>query len=252
VNKLNQDDITDTNESLDQMTIFEHLKDLRVRLIYSIIIVTIGTIITFSFSSVIFNFLAKPYLAFFPPDSLIGTGPAEAFVLRIKVAFFSSIIITCPFLFHQLWLFVAPGLYESEQKMVLPFVAFTTILFLLGSGLCYLYILPITYSFFLSQYEIISVSPQIRISEHISLTLNLLISFGLCFEIPIITFFLARFRILTHHHLISWFRYAVVGCFVIGAILTPPDVVTQILFAVPLLILYIISIFVAKYSAPKE
>jgi len=235
------------------MTLIDHLKELRIRLVYCIVFLTIGTFLLFSFSSYTFNFLAIPYFSHFPQESLIGTGPAEAFLLKLKVAFFAAILATSPLLFHQVWLFVRPGLYEHERKMVIPFIACTTLLFLFGAWLSYKTILPLTYSFFYDQYKSIGVTPQIKISEHLSLTTRLMLGCGLAFETPIITFFLARGGIITSSKLLGWGRYAIVGVFVLSGIITPTgDVLTQTLFAIPLMILYGVSILVARWVERKQ
>jgi sec-independent protein translocase protein TatC len=253
LNKTTSHTTPETNTP-DTMSIIDHLKELRVRLIFCLIYLTIGTIILFTVSGYTFDILAVPYFAHFPKNSLIGTGPAEAFILKLKIAFFASILITSPLLFHQLWLFIRPGLYDHERKLVVPFVTTTTLLFLFGSWLSYQIILPVTYEFFFEQYASISVTPQIRISEHLSLTIRLMLGFGICFEAPVLTFFLARLGLLTSTILINSCRYAVVAVFILAGIITPTgDILTQIIFAVPLLGLYGISILVAKwveYYAP--
>jgi sec-independent protein translocase protein TatC len=238
-----------SNETEDgTMTLIDHLKELRVRLLFCIMYLTIGTFILFYVSGYTFEVLAVPYFAHFPKESLIGTGPAEAFLLKLKVAFFASVLVTSPLLFHQVWLFVKPGLYEHEKKLVIPFISCTTLLFLFGAWLCYETILPLTYSFFYDQYQSIGVTPQIKISEHLSLTIRLMLGCGCAFETPVLTFFLARGGIVTASQLLAGVRYAIVGVFIISGVITPTgDILTQVLFAVPLLVLYGISILVAKW-----
>jgi sec-independent protein translocase protein TatC len=240
------DSSTETEDGT--MTLIDHLKELRVRLLFCIMYLTIGTFVLFYVSGYTFELLAVPYFSHFPKESLIGTGPAEAFLLKLKVAFFASILATSPLLFHQVWLFVKPGLYEHERKMVVPFISCTTLLFLFGAWLCYETILPLTYSFFYDQYQSIGVTPQIKISEHLSLTTRLMLGCGIAFETPVLTFFLARGGIVTALQLIGWGRYAVVGVFIISGVITPTgDILTQVLFAIPLMGLYVISILVALW-----
>lgn len=236
-----------------EMPVLEHLGELRRRLVVSAIAITLGAFFTYSFSTEVFAILTKPYFDYFPPNSLIGTGPAEAFILKLKVAIFTAFFVTSPILFHQVWLFIAPGLYDHERRLVFPFVISTTTLFLLGSWLCYTFIVPVTFAFFREQYASIPVTPQIRITEHLSLMLKAIVGFGAIFETPVLAFFLGRFGIVTHHMLIRWARYAVVVIFILAAVLTPtPDVLTQTLFALPLLVLYGFSILIVKWTGKTE
>jgi sec-independent protein translocase protein TatC len=166
-------------------------------------------------------------------------------VLKLKVSAFAGALLTSPILFYQLWLFVAPGLYAHEKKLVLPFIACSTLLFVGGSVFCYRMVLPLTFSFFHEEFKSIGVTPTIRVGDHISMTITALAGFGAVFELPLLTFFLARAGVIDHRTLIDWFKHAVIVIFVIAAILTPPDVLTQFLMAGPLLVLYVLSIGIA-------
>ncbi len=239
--------VEETNDSnsqeLESLPLLEHLRELRTRIIYCLVFLVIGTCIAYSFSDVTFKILNKPYFEYFPPKSMIGINPAEAFLLKIKVAFFTGTLIFSPLLLHQIWLFIAPGLYQEERSMVIPFVLISTGLFGIGVYLCYELILPVTYQFFAAQYKSIDLSAQIRVSEHLAIAIKALLGFGLAFELPVLTYFLARFGILEYQQLWSWFKYSIVFAFIAAAILTPtPDIVTQTLFAVPLIIIYFISV----------
>lgn len=243
--KVDSADTTDDGT----MTLIDHLKELRIRLLFCITYLAVGTFVLFYASGYTFEFLAVPYFAYFPKESLIGTGPAEAFLLKMKVAFFASIFATSPLLFHQVWLFVKPGLYEHERELVLPFIFCTTLLFVLGAWICYATILPLTYSFFYDQYQSIEVTPQIKISEHLSLTIRLMLGCGFAFETPVLTYFLARSSVVTASQLFGWGRYAIVCVFIISGVITPTgDILTQTIFAIPLMCLYAISILVAKWA----
>jgi sec-independent protein translocase protein TatC len=236
-----------------EMPFFEHLGELRKRLLYSLLILTLGSVLTYAFSDTLFAVLTKPHFDAFPGNTLIGTGPAEAFVLKLKVALFAALLLTCPLHFLQLWLFIAPGLYNEERRLVIPFLVITTGLFLLGAYLCYELILPFTFSFFRDQYVSIGLTPQIRISEHLSLMMFALLGFGAIFETPVLAYFLARAGLVTHRTLLNGWRYAIVAIFIIAAILTPtPDILTMTLFAIPLLILYGISILVVRWVVLKN
>jgi sec-independent protein translocase protein TatC len=176
---------------------------------------------------------------------LIGTSPTEAWILKLKVSVVAGAFLMAPALFHQLWLFIAPGLYVHERRMVLPFILLSTTLFVGGAIFCYLSVLPLSYAFFHDEFRSIGVTPTIRIGDHISMTITTLVGFGAVFELPLITYFLARIGVVDHTVLLRFFRHAVVGIFLIAAIITPPDVFTQFLMAVPLTILYTISIGIA-------
>jgi sec-independent protein translocase protein TatC len=154
-------------------------------------------------------------------------------------------------------MFVAPGLYDTEKRYARPFVFFATIFFVLGAGFCYVVVFPVGYRFFLAEYATIGVSPSIRISEYLSFTARMLLAFGLTFELPVITFFLARLGLVTHRTMLGYFRYAVLAIVIVAAVLTPgPDVASQMLMAGPLLVLYVLSIGVAyvfaRRPAPAE
>lgn len=235
-----------------EMPLMEHLRELRSRIIWSAVAILLASIGCFSFSETIFALLTEPYYLYFPPESLIGTGPAEAFVLRLKVAFFAGILIASPIIFLQVWLFVAPGLYPHEKKYVVPFIIISTGLFLLGSYLCYQTILPLSFAFFVEQYRTVAVTPQIRVSEHLSLTLRLLIAAGAMFEAPVLSFFLTRMEVITHKTLLKGTKMAIVGAFLLSGIITPTaDMLTQTLFALPLMTLYAISVGVSWAARPR-
>ena len=236
---------------LPEMDLMQHLGELRRRLVISICAVAVGAVISFLYAKIIFDFLSTPYFAAFPNQVLIGTGLAEAFMLKIKVAIFGGALLMSPVLFHQLWLFVAPGLYPSERRLVFPFVISTTVLFLTGIWFCYHYVLPVALQFFHDEYASIGVTPTVRISEHMSLMLQALLGFGLVFQMPMLAFFLGRIGIITAKKLISWYRYAIVVIFVVAAIFTPPDIFSQFLMAGPLLILYGLSIVIVHFTGRR-
>ncbi|NMC61964.1 MAG: twin-arginine translocase subunit TatC [SAR324 cluster bacterium] len=230
------------NEHLEtttsELTFIEHLRELRSRLLISLLFVLCGTFICYFIAPWIFSLLNAPYYRSFPENSIIGTSPAEAIMLRISVSFFGGALLVSPFIFHQLWLFVAPGLHSSERRLALPFVILSTALFVLGVLFCYLVVLPLAMHFFVQQYKELGLSPQVRMSEHLSLILHLLIAFGLIFEMPVLAIFLAKAKILEYHSMLSWSRHAIVLIFVVAAILTPPDVISQLAMAFPLMGLF--------------
>lgn len=235
-----------------KMHLMDHLRELRKRLIVSSIVIAAGAVCAYLYAGQIFAIVCAPYFAAFPNSPLIGTSPTEAWVLKLKVSVFAGALLTSPILFHQLWLFVAPGLYAHERKLVVPFIALSTALFCGGALFCYRMVLPLTFAFFHDEFTSIGVTPTIRVGDQVSMTVTALAGFGAVFELPLLTFFLARIGVIDHTFLLSWFKHAVVVIFVVAAVLTPPDVLTQFLMAGPLLILYVISIGIAYLAAPKQ
>ena len=235
-----------------EMSLFEHLAELRKRLLFSALAIVALAIVSFNYTAEIFTLLSEPYMASFKDNLLIGTGPAEAFILRVKVALFAGAILSSPIVFMQVWLFVAPGLHEHERRWFIPFVVAATMLFLGGVVFCYSVVLPLTFTFFAEQYQLIAITPTIRISEHLSMMIHALVGFGLVFEMPVVALLLGRTGVITHRTLIDGGRYAIVIIFIVSAVLTPPDVLTQFLMAIPLLILYGISIGIVWMVQPKE
>lgn len=229
----------------------DHLRELRVRLLYSGAAILIGAIFAYMYADRIFYFLCKPYFDAFTDSTLIGTGPADAFLLKLKMALAGGTIVASPIVFYQIWLFIAPGLMEQEKKLFIPFVACSTFFFLAGLWFAYAVILPFSFTFFFEQYSSINITPTIRITEHISFSAKALIAFAVVFEMPVLAYLLGRIGVITSEFLINSFRYAVIIIFILSAILTPPDVLTQFLMAGPLIILYGISILIVKYTEKK-
>ena len=239
------------SEPLNRMPLMQHLGELRTRIFYAAAAILLCAIGAYFISEPIFGFLTDPYYRSFPDNMLIGTGPAEAFVLKVKVACFSGAIIASPFLFYQLWLFIAPGLYSHERRMVLPFVLMTTLLFFAGVAFSYYVIFPFAFDFFHAQYLSINITPAVRLSEHLSTMISGMLAFGVVFEMPILAFLLGRLGVIDDAMLTRSFRHAIVIIFIISAIVTPPDVLTQFLMAGPLLLLYALSIVIVRYTKKK-
>jgi sec-independent protein translocase protein TatC len=238
----------------DKMPLTAHLEELRWRLIKSIAAIGLGFVATYNLADLLFSFLTRPLLALNPgPVELIGTGVTEAFFTKLKVSFIAAIFLTSPVIFYQAWMFIAPGLYDQEKRYARPFVVFATLFFVAGAAFCYWVVFPVGYRFFIDEYVSIGVSPSIRISEYLSFTARMLLAFGLTFEMPVVTFFLARLGVVTHKTMLSYSRYAVLVIFIVAAVLTPgPDVASQLLMAGPLLVLYALSIGVAyMFHAPR-
>lgn len=228
------------------------LEDLRKRLGLSLLAIFTTAIFCFIYASQLFDFLNAPLRQSFSSVLLIGTTPAEAFIIKIKVAIISGIVLSSPIWFFEIWRFVAPGLYQHERRFAFPFVAIATFFFLAGIFFCYYLVLPFALRFFFLEYQSIGVRPNIKISEYLSFAVMLLLVFGLVFEIPILSYFLARFRVLTHSFLMSNFSYATLLIFIAAGVLTPgPDVVSQLFLAAPMFILYGLSILIC-YLVEKK
>jgi sec-independent protein translocase protein TatC len=188
-----------------------------------------------------------------PGSSMVAIEVQETFFTALKVAFFSGFILSLPIIFWQLWLFLAPGLYDHEKKLALPFVFFATLMFLIGASFSYYVVVPFGFEFLINfGNTVVSVLPSI--GKYVSFFTKILFGFGLAFELPVITFFLAKIGLVDDQMLKNFFKYAIVLIFILSALLTPPDVLTQFLMAGPLLILYGISIYIAKVfnPAPKD
>lgn len=241
-----------------KMPLTAHLAELRARIIRALLAIGAGFAVCYAFADQLFVLLTRPLLAVAEQPGreaavrLIGTGVAEAFFTKLKVAFIGGVFLASPVALYQAWQFVVPGLYESEKRYARPFVIFGTLFFVAGTAFCYAAVLPLSYIFFVDQYGSISVSPEIRISEYLTFTSRLLLAFGIIFELPVATFFLARLGLVTHRTMIAYGRYAIVGVFIVAAILTPPDVASQILMAAPMLLLYGISIGVAFVFGKRQ
>lgn len=231
-----------------RMPLIGHLKELRVRLIRACLAIAVGFVVAYGFVDQLFRALTWPLREVSHNQVLlIGTGIGEAFFTKIKVALVAALFIASPAVLYEVWKFIAPGLYESERRMARPFVFFTTLFFVLGGYFCWAVVLKIGYAFFLAQYASIGVTPTLRISEYLTFSAKLLLAFALTFEMPAFAFFLTRLGLIDHRFLIRQARYAVLGIFVVAAALTPPDFISQFLLAIPLLVLYGLSVGVAYF-----
>ena len=232
-----------------RMPLLEHLKELRGRLIRCVIAIGLGFLIAYSAADWLFAALTWPLRAAAHGRNvlLIGTGVGEAFFTKIKVALIAGLFLASPAVFYEIWKFIAPGLYETERRMAKPFVFFATLFFIAGGYFCWAVVFKIGYAFFLSQYQSIGVTPTIRISEYLAFSAKLLIAFAITFEMPIFAFFLTRLGVVDYRMMIRYIRYAVLAIFVVAVALTPPDMVSPFLLAVPLLLLYGLSIGVSYF-----
>ncbi|QWW69281.1 twin-arginine translocase subunit TatC [Rhizobium sp. WYJ-E13] len=238
--------------------LIEHLMELRKRLIWSIGAFFIAFIACFIFAKHIFNYLVFPYklaVSWAHLDvekaQLIYTAPQEFFFTQVKVAMFGGLVIAFPIIAAQIYKFVAPGLYKNERQAFLPFLIASPILFLLGAALVYFFFTPMVMWFFLSMqqapgHDEVAISLLPKVSEYLSLIMTLVFSFGLVFQLPVITTLLARVGLLTSQWLVEKRKFAIVLAFVVAAVLTPPDPMSQIGLALPTILLYEISIYAAR------
>jgi sec-independent protein translocase protein TatC len=230
----------------DKLPFTDHLDELRHRLIISLVAVGLGFAVSYAFSQQILLLLQRPM-----PTRLIFIAPTEAFFVNLKVAFYAGLFLSIPLILFQVWKFVAPGLYEHERRYSYPFLIISTVLFLIGGVFAYAVILPIALHFLISQGGELW-QPNITLSNYLSFCMRLILAAGLIFEFPVLMYFLAKLGIITPAFLVANRKYAILVAFVISAVLTPPDVFSQILLAIPLFLLFEVSIFVAKRVAPRQ
>jgi len=236
----------------EKMPFTAHLEELRSRLIVCFIALGIGFIISYGFSDKIFLILMKPLIKILPKGStMVFTGLTEAFFTYLKLSLISGIFLAFPVILYEIWRFVAPALYENEKKYLYPFVILSTLAFIGGALFGYFIIFPIGFHFFLS-FSTEYMRPLPAIKDYLSFSVKLLLAFGIVFELPLAIFFLSKIGLITSQMLSSNRPYAILLIFTVSAILTPPDVATQIMMAIPLLILYEISILVAKIFGKKS
>jgi sec-independent protein translocase protein TatC len=241
------------NEEEERMPLTSHLEELKTRLIRILIVVGAGFGFCYLFKEWAFAVIAKPLVEVMPSQSsMMFTGLPEAFFIHMKIAFFASLFLTAPYTLFEIWRFISPGLYKNERRLVFPFIFFSSILFIGGILFGYFIALPPAFEFFVS-FSTDFLKPMISFREYLSLTLKFLLAFGLCFEMPVFMFFLAKVGIVTSKMLAKQRRYAILIIFIVAAILTPsPDAISQILMAVPLMVLYEVSIVVAKFARKSE
>ena len=218
----------------EKQPFFSHLKELRDRLLVCIVAVAIAFIFTYYFKERLFDFLMQPFLKVMPAQSsFIFTGITEAFLTYFKISVVAALFVAAPVILYEFWMFVAPGLYEKEKKYVYPFIFFGSLCFICGALFCYFVVMPNMYRFFVS-YAREFVTPMPDLKNYMGLTLKLLIIFGFIFELPLVAFYLARAGIIKAKMLAKKRRYAILAVFIISAAITPPDVVSMILVALPL------------------
>ena len=246
--------------SIKTSTITDHLKELRTRLLKSVIFLFIAFIFCYIFADKIYSFLLDPYVQAVKDDPIerrmIFTALHETFLTYLKLAFFSSFCLSFPIIIIQIWKFIAPGLYKDEKLALMPFLIATPILFILGGMLVYYLIMPLAIKFFLSFETTATISGlpiqlEAKVNEYLSLVTKLIFAFGLSFQLPVLLTLLGKVGFLNSESLKKRRKYVIVMIFATAAILTPPDPITQIGLALPLLLLYELSIITVKFVEKK-
>jgi sec-independent protein translocase protein TatC len=243
-------------EELPRMGFLDHLEELRKRLIVCLVAVFVAFLAAWSWAAEIFEILARPVRRVLPPgQNLSYTTLTEPFLMYFRVSLFAGVVAASPILLWQLWLFVAPALYRREKRWVVPFVLAGFAFFLTGCGFGYFEAFPLVVGFLIGVGK--NFNAVITINEYLSTAIKLILGLGLCFETPILIFFLARMGVVSERWLLSKFKYAVLVIFIIAAVITPtPDVATQCVFAAPMILLYLLGIGVAwlfrRPDVPRE
>ena len=246
-------------DNLDEMSLMDHIIELRKRLLWSFLYIILIFLCCFYFADELFSFLAKPLVRLMDIENgqgFIYTALQEAFFTELKVSFFFALFFSFPLIAIQIWKFIAPGLYKNEKKAFLPFLLATPILFFAGGSMVYYFIAPIAWEFFLSYQNSNSSGVPIRLEakmgEYLSLMMRFIFAFGLAFQLPVVLGLLAQANLVTYLSLKKFRKYAIVMAFLAAAFLTPPDPFSQISLALPIIILYEISIYIAKIIQTKK
>lgn len=240
---------------LPGMSLLDHLQELRKRLVYSIISIAVGFFVAYGFHQRISGLMIAPITtalsAHHLDTRLVYLNPVDPFNFYLKIGIFGGVILAAPFILYQVWLFIAPGLYQSERRYVVPFMAATVCLFLAGTFFGYRFVYPGALEFLIGYGE--QFRPMVTIGEYTELFLTVILGLGIIFELPILVFFLALFGIVNSRWLWKNIRYAVLIIFIVAGIITPtPDILTMCVFAAPMLLLYLISIGVAHMVHPEH
>lgn len=237
----------------EKLPLLDHLAELRTRIFRMLLGWLVGFVLAWSFREQVFEFLLAPAITSLGGEGtrLQALAPPEIFFTYLKCALLAGFVLSLPVFFWQVWAFVAPGLYEHEKRYAIPFVIVSTLLFAGGATFGYVMVFPLVFEFFLG-FNNDFVENAWTMREVFSFTTRLYLAFGTGFEMPVVVFFLALARILTARQLLAGFKYAVLVCFLAGAMLTPPDVISQVLLAGPLLVLYLLGVAVAFLVNPGE
>lgn len=253
-----------TSDNVDSMPIMEHLIELRRRVLWSVASFFVLFVVCFAVAEYLFEFLSHPlYTALIESGvsehraRLIFTDLTEVFFTYVKVAFFFALFLSCPVFLSQIWMFVAPGLYKDERSAFAPFLAASPLLFFIGALLVYYIIFPMAAKFFLG-FQVqgggnkIAIQLEAKVSEYLSLMMTLIFAFGLCFQLPVLMTLMARVGVASAQGMADKRKYAIVGVFVAAAIFTPPDPLSQVALAIPIVLLYEVSILMARLVEKKR
>jgi sec-independent protein translocase protein TatC len=240
--------------------ILSHLTELRRRLLYCLAFFSLAFLLSYQYAGVIYQFLQQPLLDIFGADSgrrMIYTALHEAFFTYLKLAFFSALFFTMPLLLIQCWRFLTPGLYAHERQGLQLLFWLTPLLFLLGAAMAFYLVMPLAWQFFISFEQTgaeatLAVALEAKISEYLTLVIQLILAFGLCFELPILLLVLAKAGLISALQLAQYRRHAIVLLFLVAALLTPPDLISQIALGVPLVLLYELSIWLIRWTASDQ
>lgn len=234
-----------------RMSLMDHLTDLRKRLVRSLIAVAAGFFVCYPVSGRMLRILMDPMLNVLNQSHFIYTKLPEAFLAEMKISFVAGLFLVSPYVFHQIWKFVAPGLYAHERKWILPIAVASAVCFVAGALFGYFVVFPFGFSFFASySSDVLQFMPNL--GEFLDFALKILIAFGVIFELPLFMFFMARLGVVSSKALRRWRKYAVLVAFIVGAILTPPDAISQTLMAVPLCLLYELGIWLAYFFGKER
>jgi sec-independent protein translocase protein TatC len=237
---------------MSEDTFISHLVELRDRLLRSLIAFGVVFLCLFPFASELYDLLAAPMMHTLPQGSkMIATGVITPFLIPVKVAAMISFLIALPYVLYQAWAFVAPGLYSHEKRLVLPLVVASTVLFLLGVAFCYFFVFGVVFAF-VNRIAPASITVAPDIEQYLNFVLTMFLAFGVTFEVPIVVIILARMGIVSVEQLKSVRPYFIVGAFVMAAVVTPPDVVSQLLLAIPMCLLYELGLLMARFLAKEK
>jgi sec-independent protein translocase protein TatC len=249
-----QPDLEDEDDgATGKMSFLEHLDELRKRIVASLIGVALGVLASFAFINPIVNFILKPTWQVLPAGSrMIYTQPGEAFGLYIQISLIAGVVLAAPWIMYQVWLFIAPGLYANEKRLAIPFVALGTLGFITGTVVNHYLTFPFMMRFFAS-FNTADLVFMPRLEDVFDLYTKMLLGMGLVFQMPMIVYTLAKLRMVSARFLLKHFKYAFLIIFIVAAVITPTgDMVTQAIFAAPMVGLYLLSIFIAWFVRPKD
>ncbi len=239
-------------EASVQDTFLSHLVELRSRLMHAIIAVLVVFVLLFPWAKEIYSLLAQPMLRALPSGAqMIATDVTGTFLVPLKVTLMAAFLIALPYVLWQAWAFVAPGLYHNEKRLALPVIASSVVFFMIGMAFAYFFVFPVMFSFF-AGYTPAGVTMMTDIEKYLSFVLTMFVAFGITFEVPVIVVVLVRMRVVKLEKLRSIRPYVIVGAFVVGAIFTPPDVISQLMLAVPLWLLYELGLLIARFVNVPE